>query len=250
MAHLTLLVFFAASFEKIIKKAENNTNILFADVYKSMATQARLPVGDFFINLHKYLQQEEVDLRDSVNDFFDHLFPLVFHHTINPKLAPFSRDYTECLVQVRQEIRPFGEAPHKLIADLQRSFQVARMAMQALEAGIEVLNATENYAVSGDCVHAVMKMKYCPYCAQIVDAIPCQDYCRNVMRGCLTHLVEFDPTWNRYLETLVDLTSRMHGQYNIEEVLLDLDKKTSEGIMHAMENGPELNQEVSLKPQI
>ncbi|XP_014667287.1 PREDICTED: glypican-5-like [Priapulus caudatus] len=128
---------YEASFMRMIKKAENNTNILFADVYRGMAAQARAPVGDFFLDLEKYVRADpaaadpDVDLRDSVNSLFDALFPLVFHHTINPKLAPFSRDYSACLAQVRQEAHPFGEAPHRLMADLRRAFSAARVVQRA-----------------------------------------------------------------------------------------------------------------------
>lgn len=54
-------------------------------------------------------------------------------------------------------------------------------------------------SASPSCVRAVMKMMYCPYCSGQVALKPCQNYCLNVMRGCLANQADLDAEWNNFL---------------------------------------------------
>ena len=44
-----------------------------------------------------------------------------------------------------------------------------------------------------------MKMMYCPYCSGQVALKPCQNYCLNVLRGCLANQADLDFEWNNFL---------------------------------------------------
>lgn len=44
-----------------------------------------------------------------------------------------------------------------------------------------------------------MKMLYCPYCSGQVALKPCQNYCLNVLRGCLANQADLDAEWNNFL---------------------------------------------------
>lgn len=46
-----------------------------------------------------------------------------------------------------------------------------------------------------ECVHAVMKMTYCPHCSGVAFAKPCSNYCKNVMKGCLANQEDLDSEW-------------------------------------------------------
>lgn len=54
-------------------------------------------------------------------------------------------------------------------------------------------------SASPSCVRAAMKMLYCPYCSGQVALKPCQNYCLNVMRGCLANQADLDAEWNNFL---------------------------------------------------
>lgn len=54
-------------------------------------------------------------------------------------------------------------------------------------------------SASPSCVRAAMKMLYCPYCSGQVALKPCQNYCLNVMRGCLANQADLDTEWNNFL---------------------------------------------------
>lgn len=49
--------------------------------------------------------------------------------------------------------------------------------------------------MSTECVRAVMKMTYCPYCSGVAFAKPCSNYCKNVMKGCLANQADLDSEW-------------------------------------------------------
>lgn len=54
-------------------------------------------------------------------------------------------------------------------------------------------------SASPSCVRAAMKMLYCPYCSGQVALKPCQNYCLNVLRGCLANQADLDTEWNNFL---------------------------------------------------
>lgn len=63
-------------------------------------------------------------------------------------------------------------------------------------------------SASPSCVRAAMKMLYCPYCSGQVALNPCQNYCLNVMRGCLANQADLDTEWNNFIGELVALETR------------------------------------------
>ncbi|XP_055924927.1 glypican-5-like [Argiope bruennichi] len=235
---------FKENFLDMIHVSQNNTNVLFSEVYKKMDGVAREPVSQLYQDLSSYIEGRTQDLETHISTFFDALFPLVYHHSINPKLKDFSDDYKECLRQTRREIRPFGDIADRATQQLTRSFSVARTLLDAFEIGVEVVSATSSMRFRPDCDAGLMKMVYCSHCSGFARTKPCGGYCLNVVRGCLAHVAELDQPWSDFVSGLERLTSGLVASYNIEEVLSVLDTKISEAIMYAMENGPELSKKV------
>ena len=48
-----------------------------------------------------------------------------------------------------------------------------------------------------------MKMMYCPYCEGIPYVRPCNNYCMNIMKGCLAHQADLNKPWNDYIGTSI-----------------------------------------------
>lgn len=238
---------FRDTFLDMVQVAENSTNALFTDVYQSMEEQARVPSGQLFADLLAYLSGQDVDLEDRVNSFFDSLFPLAYHHSINSKQKEFTDVYKECLREVQLEVRPFGDLPEKISSQISRSFEAARTFLEALHLGVEVINTTEHMDFGPECRRALARLTYCPHCQGFLQARPCAGMCLNVVRGCLASVSELDASWSEYVSALERLTSGMVGIYNIEQVLGTLDTKISETIMYVMENTPEISKRVKLK---
>lgn len=53
--------------------------------------------------------------------------------------------------------------------------------------------------VAPACVRALTKMLYCSYCRSMPGLKPCQNYCHNVMRGCLANQADLDTEWNHFI---------------------------------------------------
>lgn len=49
------------------------------------------------------------------------------------------------------------------------------------------------------CIRALMKMLYCPYCRGLPSVRPCNNYCLNVMKGCLANQADLDTEWNLFI---------------------------------------------------
>ena len=50
-----------------------------------------------------------------------------------------------------------------------------------------------------ECEKALLKMLYCPYCRGLANVQPCNNYCLNVMKGCLAYHSELNEEWNDYI---------------------------------------------------
>lgn len=56
-------------------------------------------------------------------------------------------------------------------------------------------------SLSPECIKALMKLVYCPYCRGIA-AKPCSAYCSNVMKGCLANQADLDPEWQNLISKI------------------------------------------------
>ena len=224
----------------MIREAENNTETLFSEIYKMPLKDRRAPIENLFMDLQAFIKHKEVNIHESVAQFFDELFPLVFHNILNdPTLTTLNEDYKECLMEIRQQVNPhpFGDNPNKIGHHLSKSLTVARSFLQALALGIEAINTTDYIPLESHCTKAMTRFQHCSACEGYVAARPCKNYCLNVMRGCLATVSQLDSHWNAFVDAVEKLTAHMKGPYSIEDVLHALDKEISAAIMHAMETG-------------
>lgn len=73
-------------------------------------------------------------------------------------------------------------------------------------------------------------------------------------RGCLTEPAsELDLAWSGYVETVERLVVAVGGDadplgLNVKIAVRELDSRISDAIMHAMEDGPRLEEKVSERP--
>ncbi|XP_015707026.1 glypican-5 isoform X4 [Coturnix japonica] len=236
---------FQETFEMLIKLAENYTSTLFCNAYRNMAAEAATRVQEFFTDIALYIFGTDISTKECVNRFFDNLFPVVYNHMINPGLTDVTLEYAECLQMVRRDIRPFGDIPEKVIRQMGRSLLPSRNFLQALNLGIEVINTTDHLHFSKDCSRALLRMQYCPHCQGLILSKPCMGYCLNVIRGCLAYVAEVDLHWQGYIQSLEELSSAMHGTYDVEHVLLNFHSLVNDALMQARVNGPELTEQVN-----
>ncbi|EPY76004.1 hypothetical protein CB1_001525005 [Camelus ferus] len=67
------------------------------------------------------------------------------------------------------------------------------------------------------CIRALMKMLYCPYCRGLPTVRPCNNYCLNVMKGCLANQADLDTEWNLFIgkERFSGATDRDAGTVSV-----------------------------------
>lgn len=240
----------------LVRQSENKSLALFGQLYKHMAAQVREPIVALYEDLALHVTTPKPpNVETSVSTFFSRLFPLAYHHAVNPNLRDFAPDYKTCLRETLVELSPFGDVPPQLGRSLSRSLEAARVLLEALRLGAEVLNSTDSL-LTGDagvvtpaqaqCHAALLRMSYCSRCAGLRRvAKPCAGLCLNVLRGCLTqHAAELDLPWNGFVEATERLVVAVQGPDAVDDVLRSLNHKITEAIMLAIENGPQLEKKV------
>lgn len=53
-------------------------------------------------------------------------------------------------------------------------------------------------SLSHECTRAIMKLMYCPHCRGMSSVRPCNNYCLNVVKGCLANQADLNTEW-KYL---------------------------------------------------
>ncbi|XP_064455577.1 glypican-5-like [Ornithodoros turicata] len=252
------------SFRHMLSQAEHNTMLLFSNVYtQRMEAATREPVRRLFSALQHYLlphhtgdhkaghhkAQEEIDLDGELDRFFDHLFPLVYFHTVNPKLNDFSEDYKACLRGAQRQLRPFGDVPNRIQERLSKSLSGARTVLRVALGAQEVVTTAGMFpdTAAESCAYAITRTIGCQVCGGFPKALPCRGLCLNTFRGCLAGVYELDEPWDELVTGLGRLVPRLADFHDPEDVLSKLDSRISEAVMHAMENGPELLKRVKLE---
>ncbi|XP_077451232.1 glypican-5a isoform X2 [Stigmatopora argus] len=235
---------FQGSFEVLRKQAENHTNVLLQESYGNMADQTEGPVRELFTDISLFLLGSDVHVEDFVQRFFDALFPIVYDRFINPGLGDLSAGYAECVRASSREARPFGGSPSLLADQIARSGVSAKVFLQALHLGIEVINTTDHLLLSRECRKALLKMHYCPHCQGLTQSKPCMGYCLNVMRGCLANMAEIDHHWREFVHSLEELSAQMLGPHDLEQVLLGIHKVLHDAVGHAQRNGLHISAQV------
>ncbi|CAF92892.1 unnamed protein product, partial [Tetraodon nigroviridis] len=235
---------FAEFFRELLKNAEVSLHNMFVRTYGMMYIRNAELFKDFFEALTRYYVSGSaaINLESMLSDFWADLLERMFR-LVNVQYE-FSDAYMECVSRHTDQLQPFGDVPRKLRIQLTRAFVAARTFVRGLAIMPEVVNKVSKVSASPSCVRAAMKMLYCPYCSGQVALKPCQNYCLNVMRGCLANQADLDTEWNNFLDAMLNLAERLEGPFNFESVMDPIDVKISEAIMNMQENSMQVSQKV------
>ncbi|KAM4554989.1 glypican-4 [Odontesthes bonariensis] len=231
-------------FRELLKNAEISLDQMFVRTYGMMYVQNAQLFKDFFKSLTQYYVSgsNAVNLDSMLSDFWAELLERMFR-LVNVQYE-FSDAYMECVSRHTEQLQPFGDVPRKLRLQLTRAFIAARTFVHGLALMPDVVNKVSMVGASPSCVRAATKMLYCPYCSGQVALKPCQNYCLNVMRGCLANQADLDTEWNNFLDAMLNLAVRLEGPFNFETVMDPIDVKISEAIMNMQENSMQVSQKV------
>uniref|UniRef100_A0A8C5PUC7 Glypican 4 n=1 Tax=Leptobrachium leishanense TaxID=445787 RepID=A0A8C5PUC7_9ANUR len=229
-------------FKELLKNAETSLNDMFVRTYGQLYMQNSQLFKDFFVELKKYYVGGNVNLEDMLNDFWARLLERMFR-LVNPQYQ-FTDDYLECVSKYTDQLKPFGDVPRKLKLQITRAFVAARTFAQGLSVARDVIHKVSTVNPTSHCLKAMMKMTYCPYCRGLVTVKPCNNYCLNVMRGCLANPGDLDSEWNNFIDAMLMVAERLEGPFNIETVMDPIDVKISDAIMNMQENSMQVSEKV------
>lgn len=229
-------------FLELLDNSEKSLNDMFVRTYGKLYTHNSEMFEDLFSELKRYYTGGNVNLEEMLNDFWSRLLERMFQ-LLNSKYT-FTDDYLECISKYTDQLKPFGDVPRKLKAQVTKAFIAARSFVQGLMVGREVANRVTKVNTSPACSKALTKMLYCPYCGEMPGLKPCANYCQNVMRGCLANQADLDPEWNLFIDAMLLVADRLEGPFNIEAVVEPMDLKISEAIMTMQDNSMQVSAKV------
>nr|XP_040020481.1 glypican-6a isoform X1 [Gasterosteus aculeatus aculeatus] len=229
-------------FLELLDNSEKSLNSMFTRTYGKLYMQNSEVFQDLFTELKRYYTGGNVNLEEMLNDFWSRLLERMFQ-LLNSQYQ-FTDDYLECVSKYTDQLKPFGDVPRRLKAQVTRAFIAARTFVQGLMVGREVANRVAKVNVIPACVRALTKMLYCPYCRSMPGLKPCHNYCHNVMRGCLANQADLDAEWNLFIDAMLLVAERLEGPFNIEAVVEPVDIKISDAIMTMQDNSMQVSAKV------
>ncbi|KAL0963888.1 hypothetical protein UPYG_G00314920 [Umbra pygmaea] len=229
-------------FLELLENTERSLNEMFVRTYGKPYMQNSEVFQNLFAELKRYYTGGNVNLEEMLNDFWSRLLERMF--TLLNSQYVITEDYLECISKYTDQLKPFGDVPRKLKAQVTRAFIAARTFVQGLSVGREVASRVSKVSSTPACIRAMTKMMYCPYCQAMPSLKPCNNYCLNVMKGCLANQADLDPEWNQYIDSMLLVAQRLEGPFNIETVMEPIDVKISEAIMNMQDNSVQVSYKV------
>uniref|UniRef100_A0AAY5ELF5 Glypican 5a n=1 Tax=Electrophorus electricus TaxID=8005 RepID=A0AAY5ELF5_ELEEL len=238
---------FQEAVEVLVHQVQNHTLSLLQSAYGDLAERMLPPVSELFADVELFVLGAELSPEEAVQRFFHSLFPLVFQQLVEPGLAPLDPAYAECArtaAMGRRGPGAFGPAPGLLAARVGGASLPARLFLQALHLGVEVVNTTARPNLARECRRALLRMAYCPRCQALPARPPCMGYCLNVLRGCLASLAEVDAPWREFVRSLEELGSPPRAGLDLGQALGDTTALVRDAVAHVRASAPWLSAQV------
>lgn len=159
----------------------------------------------------------------------------MYKNVIYQSSEPWTHHFSHCLMTHRQEItpQPFAKYPEEIANSLTDGLTFVRAYLQALNIIIETINSTDNMLLEEECTHAVVRLQYCSHCRGFVSVKPCNGFCLNVMRGCLSNLADIGSEWNSVIST-VEVIVRELSDRSLDEVFKCISVKITDALFNAV----------------
>ncbi|XP_056134812.1 glypican-6-like [Lampris incognitus] len=135
-------------FLELLDNSEKSLNSMFTRTYGKLYMQNSEVFQDLFTELKRYYTGGNVNLEEMLNDFWSRLLERMFQ-LLNSQYH-FTDDYLECISKYTDQLKPFGDVPRKLKAQVTRAFIAARTFVQGLMVGREVVNRVAKVSPSFD----------------------------------------------------------------------------------------------------
>lgn len=123
-------------FLELLENTERSLNEMFVRTYGKPYMQNAEVFENLFAELKRYYTGGNVNLEEMLNDFWSRLLERMF--TLLNSQYVITEDYLECISKYTDQLKPFGDVPRKLKAQVTRAFIAARTFVQGLSVGREV----------------------------------------------------------------------------------------------------------------
>lgn len=125
-------------FRKLLTQSKLALHTTFVDTYGMIYEHNTEIFTNMYEDLEQYYATGHVKLSKSMENFFERLYQKIFQ-VLNSSRA-FSPSYLECATEQLALLKPFKDAPEKLIGDIRHAFVAARTFHQALISGVVIID--------------------------------------------------------------------------------------------------------------
>uniref|UniRef100_A0A1A8K3L6 Glypican-1 n=1 Tax=Nothobranchius kuhntae TaxID=321403 RepID=A0A1A8K3L6_NOTKU len=217
---------------ELLNRSISNLKDTFTSTWGSLYSENSQVFSDLYKDLMGYYGGNSANLEEVLSDFWTKLLERIFYQT--NKQSSIGEDYLECVSKQMETLRPFGDAPHKMAVQVTRTFVAARSFIQGLSSSVNVVRIVGQVKLNQVCAKAIMKMTYCARCETMSSAMPCSNYCINVMKGCLANQADLNTEWTHLGDTMVEVAE--HRLNDMDSVILSLPNHIAEAMFTMMEN--------------
>ncbi|XP_062902213.1 glypican-1-like isoform X1 [Mobula hypostoma] len=229
-------------FQELLDQSEKNLHRKFTHMYGLHYFENSKIFKDLFNDLRRYYKGANMNLEEVLNEFWSRLMERQFKHQ-NPHYQ-ISEDYLECMVKHAEPLRPFGEVPRFFKIRLTRVFIAARSFVRGLSVGTDVVRKVSQVPPSPECVRAMMRLMYCPHCRSMPNVKPCNNYCLNILKGCLANQADLDSEWRNLIDSMLQVADKFNGPSNMESLVDTIYLKISEAIQTMQDNRAHISSKV------
>ncbi|KAJ7422199.1 Glypican-1 [Willisornis vidua] len=221
-------------FQDLLNKSEKALYDAFPSMYGDLYTQNVKVFKDLYSELRRYYRSSNINLEEALNEFWTRLLERLFK-LMNPQYH-ITDEYLDCMVKHAEQHKPFGEVPRDLKVKATRAFIAARSYAQGFLVGSDVVKKVSQVSLSHECTRAIMKLMYCPHCRGMSSVRPCNNYCLNVVKGCLANQADLNTEWKYLMDSLIVVADRIDGPYNVDTVIGTIHMRIAEAISNLQEN--------------
>ncbi|CEF61983.1 Dally-like [Strongyloides ratti] len=205
---------------------------------------------ELYTELDNYLYANTVKpIPVIVDNFFEQSYLIIFE-LLNPLRKITNNEQKECLLIMKNELKPFLSFPKRITGQLSKSFTVWRSFFEVIENIVTQLHSLLHTSIPEECINKLVEMEYCQICTfnqiNLPGSKPCFSYCSNVLKGCLAEYAEIDTQWNILIDSLLQLFTKLKDVSNPVTTLAPLPAQISESFMVYQERGAELSNRIIL----
>ena len=130
---------FDEHFKSLLSSSKLSLHNMFVDTYGIMYQQNSEIFTSMYESLEQYYATGQVELTKSMQEFFVKLYQKIFQ-AFNMNRV-FAAEYMTCVTDQLEHLKPFKDAPEKLIGEIRHAFVAARTFNQALGSGIDIIKS-------------------------------------------------------------------------------------------------------------